>query len=359
MNAPLGPSEGNAIRQTYLVFPRWTQPLWTWWTGRALPGEQPLWKPGPWGYLIGTLAAFAGGMALTAFALATWWPLAVAGWLITVGATRTLVSTICHQCVHYRFTGKQRLDMQIADALAFVTFTKAAPIYRLEHTLQHHRGDVFTTARDPSAQFLTTCGLAPGRTSGPQAARLLVNLVSPVFHARFLWSRIRGNLIDVGFWRRLVTGAAWIAALAALARADALGEFALIYGVPVILLYHVSVMLEFASEHAWLVPRAPDSPASWGRFCGAPVPQRGIAAWLAWWIAMIGYHLVVRVAVLPADLPQHDFHHRFPATKLWTHAAHARTACLDRSDVRLVELWGLHRALGHVLRGLEELRHAG
>ncbi|HEX7836496.1 MAG TPA: fatty acid desaturase [Kofleriaceae bacterium] len=359
MTAPLDPSEGGAIRATYLVFPRWTQPLWTWWTGRALPGEQPLWQPGPWAYLGRAALAFAGGMAVTAFALDRWWPLIAVGWLITVGAARTLISTISHQCVHYRFTGNQRLDMRVADALALVTFTKAAPIYRLEHTLQHHRGDVFTTARDPSAQFLETCGLAPGRGPGAAAARMLVNLVSPVFHGRFLWSRIRGNVVDVAMSRRLATLAVWSAAIAALARYGELGRFAVIYAAPVILLYHVSVMLEFASEHAWLVPRAPGRPASWGRFCGAPVPRGGAIAWLRWWLAMVGYHLVVRIAVLPADLPQHDFHHRFPATKLWTHAAHARTACLDRGETRLVELWGLHRALGHVLHGLEELRHAG
>lgn len=250
-------------------------------------------------------------------------------------------------------------DMRVADVLAFVTFTKAAPIYRLEHTLQHHRGDVFTTARDPSAQFLATCGLAPGRTAATAVVMMLANLVSPVFHGRFLWSRIRGNLIDVGTLRRLVACAVWTMVIAALASHGALDWFALIYAVPVILLYHVSVMLEFASEHACLMPRAPDRPASWARFCGAPVPRGGVVAWVRWWIAMVGYHLVVRIAVLPADLPQHDFHHRFPATKLWTHAAHARTACLDRGEAQLVELWGLHRALGHVLHGLKELRHAG
>lgn len=64
MTAPLDPSEGAAIRATYLVFPRWTQPLWTWWTGRALPGEQPLWRPGPWAYLGRAALAFASGMLI-------------------------------------------------------------------------------------------------------------------------------------------------------------------------------------------------------------------------------------------------------------------------------------------------------
>lgn len=76
---------------------------------------------------------------------------------------------------------------------------------------------------------------------------------------------IRGSLVDVGPVRRLVTGAFWIAVTAALVRADTLAAFVLIYSVPVIVLYHVSVMLEFASEHAWLVPRARNHPASWGR----------------------------------------------------------------------------------------------
>jgi hypothetical protein len=115
-------------------------------------------------------------------------------------------------------------------------------------------------------------------------------------------------------------------------------------------------MLEFASEHAWLVPRGKDAPGTWGRFCGAPVPDGGIAPSLAWAGAMLG-HLIVRIGVLPGDLPQHDFHHRFPGTRHWTQAAWARTDAIA-GGTPFVEVWGLHRALGHVLRGLEERRHA-
>src|SRR5512140_2506291 len=130
---PVDPAAGDAIRSTFLVFPRWTQPLWTWWTGRALPGEQPLVKLRPAAYLFVALLAFGLGLAITAIALATWWPLAAVGWLITAGASRTLISTIAHQCVHYRFLSNSWLDMRIADALSLVTFTRSAPLYRLEH----------------------------------------------------------------------------------------------------------------------------------------------------------------------------------------------------------------------------------
>ena len=87
----------------------------------------------------------------------------------------------------------------------------------------------------------------------------------------------------------------------------------------------MSVLLQLLSEHDWFMEsslwqyrRFYHRASSWGRFCGDPVPNRDLnftyrwCAWLIWWFRLFFYHLPVRIAVLPGDLPQHDFHHRYP-----------------------------------------------
>src|ERR1041385_8083030 len=160
---PLTFSEGNAIRESYLIFPRWTQPLWTWMTGRSLPGERPILSLNHWAYLaVGLITFLLGELLSTASVLHKWWLLLPFAWLLTVSSTRKLVSTVVHQCIHNQFDRNLRVTLVIAEALTILTFTKSAVIYRLEHTHLHHQRGIFTTERDPSAKFLLQSGFAIG-----------------------------------------------------------------------------------------------------------------------------------------------------------------------------------------------------
>jgi hypothetical protein len=123
-------------------------------------------------------------------------------------------------------------------------------------------------------------------------------------------------------------------------------------------------LLEFLSEHAWfkakddgLGGRAFHVSHSWGRFCGDPVPERGAVNWLRWTARLAFYHLPARVLVVPGDLSQHDFHHRFPSSAHWVRAAYARQEDITAGHPRwpaYTDVWGLRVAIGHVFTILSE-----
>ena len=365
----------RAIRESYRVFPGWTQHFWTWLTGKPLAGQTPLFRHTPGSFLVAALMTFSAGIALGALGAAVgspWGLLALlSGWCLTVNASRRLISTVVHQCIHNRFSAQRRWNMLLAEFLTLLVLTPNAREYQREHFGQHHRIGTFTTARDPSAIFLMDAGFRPGLTPRAYWRVLLANCLSPAFHGRFLLKRLHSNLVSATPMRRLgallylaawsapvflLDGGAWVVLLAFL--------------VPIVPLYQSSVLLEFISEHAWLVPideadartKKFHGTHSWGRFCGSPLPDpslpsyRRALAWTTWLGATLLYHLPVRLMILPGDLPQHDFHHRNPNTQHWTAAAYARQSDSDRAaDGRppYAEFWGIHRAIEHVFRGLQ------
>jgi hypothetical protein len=369
----------DKIRATYQIFPRRTAPFWTWLTGCPAPGETARGAPGPFGFFAWSLVSYLGGLAIALAAGAARGGAAVAGtllgWCLVVHGARRLVSTVAHQCIHSRFSGRRGVDHFVGELVTLLTFTQTAEEYRKEHFVMHHARGVFTTPADPAAQFLHNVGFRPGRDSRALWRQLVLNIGSPWFHGYFFWGRLRSNLIAARPVRKLC---AWLHVLA-WATAIAVGAvtvktFVLAVAVPVVCLYQLSVLFEFISEHAWFVPYSASSRAraihgthSWGRFCGSAVPQRAAAhgsrlrwcgQWLAWVAAHLFYHLPVRILVLPGDLPQHDFHHRRPNTRQWTQATHARqsdlewVAASESDEAPYLHFWGLHLAISHVLDGI-------
>lgn len=358
-------AEGNLMRESFLRFPNWTQRFWTWLTGRSRPGETAAIPLNYRSYLAVSLVWFFAGLAFSTLAMTRHlWVLLPFGWLITVGATRVLVSTIVHQCIHNRFAPNDAVTRVIAEAITVLTLTKSAKIYWTEHAQLHHRRGVFTTERDPSAQFLLECGFAKGLRISESWRVLIVNCISPIFHLRFFFGRIGGNLLgDVTPFRRMSFVGSWGALVLIVCQFMSPSSITLwflgAYAIPVIVLYQISVLLEFVSEHAWLAA-ASINDSSWGRFCGSRVPSptgRWMFDTLQWlkWSAGVAGHLVIRISVLPGDLPQHDFHHRFPGTTEWTRASYARTTdAVDGAFDDSTEFWGLRSSLHHVFEILEQ-----
>lgn len=362
-----------SIRESYERFPRLTSRFWTWLTGKPAQGQSAAWIVTPLAFAAAALCTFAAGIGLSGFALqgdGGWrWVGLVAGWGLTVNGARRMVSTVIHQCIHGRFSDHHWVDNLVADAFALLTLTETPIQYRREHFVLHHRDDVFTTSADPAAAFLRAIGVVPGVTVRRLWQRLLVALVSPRFHLRFLAARLISNLATGSILRRSIfVGSVTALALLAILVPDFGRVLALAYLLPVTILYHDSVLLEFVSEHAWFAPRTLDRPSrhvhathSWGRFCGRRLPGpelsrgRQMVSWAIWLAEHLFYHLPVRVLVLPGDLPQHDFHHRNPATRAWTQAAYARELehlRLDPAWPAYQEFWGLHAAINHVFAQL-------
>ena len=361
------------VRLTYLRFPAWTQHFWTWQTGRALPGQEPLLRHTWASYLGVTLAVFLTGLAVSTAAGATmvpyWWVGLLLGWLLTVTGARMLVLVIAHQALHRKFSGNARRDRfwgEVATVLSvFHTFRE----FKEEHFDSHHRPDIFATEADPPVQFLLDLGFRPGNTRSALWRRAWIVFLSPVFYWRGFAGRISSNVRHGGTGRRIAV-VAWLGWWLSLPFWFPHGVLVLVlaFVVPVILFAQLSALLDRLGEHAWLTPRVPEygnrfytAAATAARFCGATVPARGtplgaqIVGWLRWIAVTLAYHLPARLLVVVGDLPNHDYHHRYPATPEWTTAAYARQRDIDAGPVGppYQEIWGMGAAIDWFFRSLE------
>lgn len=364
----------TAIRATFQRFPGWTQHLWTWITGKALPGQKPLVKLNVVSYLILDMLGLAVGIG------SAWWivssgptwsllllPLC---WVVTVSAARICSTVIAHHCMHTRFTGKIKYDREIAQVLSTLVCTEDADQYYEDHINLHHRKETFATIADPTIQHLLKLGFRPGMTVPQLWRRLAWTVVSPLFHAEFLATRLAQNLWRSATYRRLMSLGYLGAVVGLVAWQGAWAPFALAVLVPMIPLYQIVALLEFLSEHAWfkakddtLGGRAFHVSHSWGRFNGDALPEKGIGvvrsvgAWTRWTLRLAFYHLPSRILVVPGDLSQHDFHHRKPSTFEWVRAAYARQGDIDAGHPRwppYTDVWGLGVAINRVFTILSE-----
>jgi len=363
------------IRASFLRFPSWTQHFWTWLTGKALPHQRPLVSHTWWSYLAATLASFFSGLALSSFALSTrfaWWHLALAaGILLSLSAARVMILVIAHQCIHGRFSGSTAVDRVVGELVTLLNVYQDAAAFKAEHFEAHHRPGVFATIDDPPVQSLVNHGFRPGMPRALLWRRAFLVFLSPAFYWNGFVDRLKCNLVS-GSWRRALFYS-WFGFWLSVPFWMENGTVVLLiaFVLPVILLAQLSALLDRLGEHAWLTlpdpqhgPRFYTVSASWARFCGAAVPQPGTDAldgcvrWFRWLLLMVAYHIPSRLLVIVGDLPNHDFHHRFPATPDWTIAAYARQADIDRSAATsppYSEIWGMAQAIDQMFSVLSAI----
>jgi hypothetical protein len=360
------------VRATYTRFPAWTQHFWTWQTGKALSGQQPLVRHTWSSYLAVTLTVFLSGLAVSTVALSVMFPLwyvaLLLGWLMTVAGERLLVLVIAHQAVHRRFSGKAGSDGFWGEVATVLSVFHTLREFKEEHFESHHRREVFATEADPPVRFLLDLGFRPGLSRVALWRRAWIVFLSPVFYWRGFLGRVGSNLRN-GTWRRLGF-AAWAGWWLSLPFWMPHGVLVLLLGfvLPVILFAQLSALLDRLGEHEWMSPRIPAAPdrfytayATSARFCGAPVPARGmpltsqLAAWIRWTALTLCYHLPARLLVVVGDLPNHDYHHRYPSTPEWTTAAYARQRDIDTGPEGppYREAWGIGKAIDQVFRSWE------
>lgn len=142
---------------------------------------------------------------------------------------------------------------------------------------------------------------------------------------------------------------------------------ALALWLPLTVLYQISALLQFVTEHVWLVGEAPGADARayaercHGRFCGERVPgtdgtPSSVRLWMAWWGRTLFVHLPTRMAVLVGDLPALDWHHLVTAlghnAADWPQAIYERQRAIDNclsTGMETRELWGIDAMVLHVL----------
>ncbi len=353
------------VRGTMNRLPAFLQPLLTWLTGRARHGQRALVPSTPLGQLATGLAGLVLGVGEAARVAASpsrasllLLPLC---WILTVGSARKLHVTICHQCVHLRFSGNPWIDRKVAQTLSALLLVQDFDGYYHDHRELHH-GLELATLDDPDLKFLIVLGFSPGMSRRALWRRLAMTLVSPYFHGLFLGYRLRTNFVSCPPFRRAL---AWVlqggVATLLLAMSGATG-LVIAWLFPLTFLYHSSSLLQFLGEHRWLQVRPPGASnklhlarLTSGRFVGEPAPPAGLGAsraalaWSWWAFKMATYHLACRCFVLVGDLPVHDWHHRHPSSRDWPNALYSRQRDLDLGCPHwpepYTEVWGLHRAI--------------
>lgn len=360
------------VRATYLRFPAWTQHFWTWQTGKALPGQRPLIRHTWASYLTVTLATFLTGLAVSAVAVSAafpwWWAVLPFGWLLTVAGERLMVLVIAHQALHRRFSGSEARDRFWGEVVTVLSVFHTFRDFKEEHFDNHHRREVFATEVDPPVQFLLDLGFRPGLSRTALWRRAWVVFCSPAFYWRGFLGRVGSNLR--GSRPRLAGFVAWTGFWLSTPFWLPNGTLVLLlaFVVPVVLFAQLSALLDRLGEHTWLAPRRPEDghrfytvSATAARFCGAPVPPRSMPlgaqarAWVRWTLATLLYHLPSRLLVVVGDLPNHDYHHRYPSTPEWTTAAYARQRDIDTGPEGppYQEVWGLGAAIDRLFRSWE------
>ena len=354
--------------------PGFVQPFLTWLTARPAPGEEAA-PRSPLGFVYGALAWIALGCGLTVLpfllpsAGVAGWLLVPAGLLATSCGLGLFQVVIFHHCSHGTVFATREANRRVGRLVSAILLFKRFEDYQREH-MMHHSAKKLLTEEDEFADFvLGLCRLTPGIPKRELWRRVLVNLVSPAFHWRFLSKRVQSSLFTGDAAHDWTGRLFWGGAIAATLATGTFWLFLLAWVLPVTVLLQIATVFRILVEHSFPEPEhiaARDKAfvchATIGVFPGREPPTErantpaGLLAWSAWWAEMLTVQLFVRLFVLVGDAPCHDFHHRRPATKRWTSYIHARQQDLEAGSpgfpLGYVEAWGLFRAVDRSLASL-------
>ncbi len=370
-----GPAS-NPRRAMHERLPGFVQPFLTWLTAQPAPGE-PLVERSPLHFVAVALLQTVLGAVLSAAALHLCPILVPVGLLLTTSGLGLFQVILFHHCSHgtvfkRRAPDKRDLNVLVGRLISAILLFKHFDFYKQGHML-HHSNNKLLTEEDEFADFVfNTCRLEAGVPHAELRRRVLLSLVSPLFHGRFLVRRVRAawlshdryhNLVGLGIW----TALAMLAALVGQAPA-----FVVAWIVPVSVLLQAATVGRILCEHSFpevevIAARGKDFSfrATSGVFPGAMPPTAkarsvlGLLRWLSWWANMLTVQLLVRVFVLVGDAPCHDYHHRKPASRRWTSYIQARQqdaeAVAAGPRAGYTEIWGLFRAVDRTLASLSRL----
>lgn len=352
--------------------PRWLQPFLTWLTARPAPGEAaPARTPRAFvlAALIWTACGIGAGVLALHLPLWAGAPVLALGLLMTTCGLGLFQVVVFHHCAHGTVFRDRARNRQVGRLISALLLFKHFDAYQREHML-HHSPRKLLTDEDEFADFVfAMCNLRPGLAKRELWRRVLRNLFSPAFHARFLRRRVRASLASPDRAHNAVGIAVWTAAAAAGVLSGHAVAFLLVWVLPVTVLLQMATVFRILCEHRFPPPvliaaRGKEfvCRATAGVFPGQYPPAHrvvsltGAARWAGWWLNMLTVQLFVRLFVLVGDAPCHDFHHRRPATRRWTSYIHARQQDLDAGcpgfPLNYQESWGLFRAIDENLATL-------
>lgn len=296
--------------------------------------------------------------------------LLIAMLLVTAGLGLFQV-VVFHHCSHLTVFRKREINIFVGRLISVILLFKHFDSYRHEHML-HHSHNKLLTDEDEFADFVfQTCQLKAGEPIGVLRMRVLLHIISPIFHGRFTYRRIRAAW---GSTRRVDTAigvAFWLATAAAAAVTGHTQAYLLLWVVPVTILLQIATVGRILCEHSFpdldiirVRGRDLSSHATGGVFAGSMPPAApaltvsGLAQWLRWWVSMLVIQVPVRLVILVGDAPCHDFHHRKPASRRWTSYIQARQSDREAntaSKANYHDTWGLFHAIDATLISLSRL----
>ncbi len=355
----------------YERLPRRLQPFLTWLTAQPTPGE-PLTERSPRSFVVAAFLQTSVGAVLTMIALRVCPALIPLGMLLTTAGLGLFQVVVFHHCSHGTVFQSRDTNVWVGRLVSAVLLFKHFDHYKQGHML-HHSNNKLLTEEDEFADFVfNTCRLEAGTDLSLLRRRVLLSLVSPLFHVRFSIRRIQAAWGSHDSKHNLVGIAAWgIPTLAALATGQWLA-FVLAWVLPVTVLLQAATVGRILCEHSFPGPeviaargRDLSCQATGGVFPGMMPPvrkatsARGALAWLGWWPDMLIVQVFVRTVVLVGDAPCHDYHHRKPASRRWTDYIHARHNDKEAGSTvfktAYSETWGLFRAVDATLASLSRL----
>ena len=351
--------------------PQALQPFLTWLTAQPAPGEAPR-ERSPLHFVAVALLQTLLGAGLTMAALQFCPPLAAFGMMLTTAGLGLFQVVVFHHCSHGTVFKDRETNVHVGRLVSAILLFKHFDHYKHEHML-HHSNNKLLTEEDEFADFVfNTCRLEAGVDLDVLRRRVLLNLLSPVFHAQFAWRRVRAAWGSHDVQHNVAGIAVWTAmTLLAMATGHWLA-FLLAWVLPVTVLLQAATVGRILCEHSFpeaelIAARGRDLTchATGGVFPGmmppaaAPLSPRGALTWAGWWLNMLVVQVFVRLVVLVGDAPCHDYHHRKPASRRWTDYIHARHndaeagSTVFKTDYK--ETWGLFRAVDATLASLSRL----
>ncbi len=364
----------DARLMMYNRLPHVLQPFLTWLTAKPAPGEDMLSRSPLWYVACASLQVMAGiAIAWAALRLPALPAMALValGTLLSSSGLGLFQVVVFHHCSHGTVFKNRETNIRVGRLLSAVLLFKHFDEYKKDHML-HHNARKLLTEEDEFADFVFgTCRLQAGIEKRELWRRVVGNLLSPIFHTRFLLRRMQAafrssdrahNAIGMAFWGAMVSLAVAL---------HQVGPFLVAVALPMTVLLQVATVFRILCEHrfpdhAIMEQRGKDFAchATSGVFPGAMPPRRGLralprlAAWALWWAEMLTVQVFVRVFVLVGDAPCHDFHHRRPASKRWTSYAQARQNDVEAGspgfNVDYIETWGLFTAVDRTLASLAD-----
>jgi fatty acid desaturase len=371
------PSESDPRRMMAERLPQLLQPFLTWLTAKPAPGEAAKAVTGTSYVRSATVWTFAGcALSMTAIACLSarqplFWLLLPIGLIATTSGLGLFQVVVFHHCAHGTVFKNREWNRHIGRLVSSILLFKHFDLYQKGHMVHHSANKLFTVEDEFTDFVMETCGLAPSLEKHQLWQRILLDLVSPWFHAQFLFRRIcvslnshdrRHNMCGIAFYA-LLLGLGW--------RTGLLDAVFIAWMIPVTILLQVATVFRILCEHRFPAAEVIERRgkefvclATAAVFPGVHPPTssattaRGFALWVMWWANMLTQQLLVRLFVLVGDAPCHDFHHRRPATKQWTNYIHARQADVDAGcpgfPVNYIETWGLFCAINENLESMSK-----